>query len=380
MHCRQYLVLLASLVLSSYAFNGNHRVLRARPSLQASVWFSDPERIKDRSHVLAAPSIESALQQDSSRFILSCKGTVCAQSTADGETVRGLFFSCATSPAVWWNDELTEVAWIGQKSGRDFFVLDNSDWDDAEKLLANLGDACDDGQIFVRAPVREYGDRMVSSEEAALYATANGLALFHRSHPFCSKCGNPTVAAKAGGCRRCTSATCKTSVYPRIDSAAIMLVTSACGEFALLGRKRVWPTGRWSTLAGFAEVGETLEECVVREVFEEAGVCTDLSSVQFVASQPWPFPRSLMVGFVVKALAADSSKESPVLPSINVDTNELEDVQWFSREYVRQRLESATLPSSSDSGLVVDDPKFNIPGPASLARVLISTWAFESSE
>ena len=365
-------------MVSSYAFHGSHRALHARLSLQTSVWYSDPERIKDRSHVLAAPSLATALEKNSSRFILSCKGALCAQSTADGAAVHGLFFSSATSPTTWWNQESSEVAWIGEKSGRDYFVVDIND--DADEAFANLGGACDDSHVLVRAPVRDYGDRMVSSEEAALYATANGLALFHRAHPFCSKCGSPSKAAKAGGCRRCTSATCKTSVYPRIDSAAIMLVTSACGEYALLGRKRAWPVGRWSTLAGFAEVGETLEECVVREVFEEAGVCTDLASVEFVASQPWPFPRSLMVGFVVKALDTDTPKEPSALPSINVGTNELEDVQWFSKEYVRQCLESDASPSSSDASLVDSNAEFNIPGRASLARVLISTWAFKVSE
>jgi NADH pyrophosphatase NudC (nudix superfamily) len=118
---------------------------------------------------------------------------------------------------------------------------------------------------------------------------------FHRSHKFCSRCGHGTVSAKAGGCRQCMNDNCSrrgsTRVYPRIDTATIMLITSSCGEYALLGRKRAWPSGRYSTLAGFTEVGETLEHCVVREVREESGIRVDLNSVAFVASQPWPFPR-----------------------------------------------------------------------------------------
>jgi NAD+ diphosphatase len=278
-------------------------------------------------------------------------------------------------------DGSTEVAWVGQKLGLDYFAVDISELNDSDELYANLSDACDAGQVVVRAPLRQFGDLMASAEEAALYATANGLVLFHRAHPFCSKCGAATVAAKAGGCRRCTSATCKTSVYPRIDTAAIMLVTSACGGYALLGRKRAWPAGRWSTLAGFAELGETLEECVTREVFEEAGVRVDLASVRFVASQPWPFPRSLMAGFTARAVASDAAVGvPPPLPAIDVDTNELEDAQWFAKDYVRQRLGRAVSTSGLDFTPSDDEAEFHIPGPASLARSLISTWATEVPE
>ncbi|OEU13924.1 hypothetical protein FRACYDRAFT_163975, partial [Fragilariopsis cylindrus CCMP1102] len=110
--------------------------------------------------------------------------------------------------------------------------------------------------------------------------------------------------------------------YPRIDSATIMLVTSPCENYALLGRKKSWPAGRYSTLAGFTEVGETLEECCRRETFEESGVVVDPASVRFDASQPWPFPRSLML----------SSPSQPLLPEIIVDTNEMEDIRWFAKE------------------------------------------------
>ena len=106
---------------------------------------------------------------------------------------------------------------------------------------------------------------------------------------------------------------------PRVDPSIIVLV--ARGDECLLGRQASWPAGRYSTLAGFVELGETFEEAVVREVREEAGVTCDRSTLRFVASQPWLFPRSLMVGFVVET--ADTALE--------VDESELEDARWFSR-------------------------------------------------
>jgi len=218
---------------------------------------------------------------------------------------------------------------------------------------------------------------MVSKEDSALYATANGLVQFHQSHRHCSKCGSKTVSAKVGACRRCTGQECKSSIYPRIDTAAIMLVTSPRGGgHALLGRKAAWPKGRWSTLAGFVEVGETLEECVVRETLEESGVRVNLGSVRFAASQPWPFPRSLMVGFTAQACGEgiEFEEETPSeLPAIAFDPIEMEDVRWFSREYVAARLDGGS--SSLDFEPTASEAEFHIPGKASLARILITQWA-----
>ena len=148
-----------------------------------------------------------------------------------------------------------------------------------------------------------------------------------------------------------------------------MLITSSCGQYALLRRKRQWPKGRYSTLAGFAEVGETLEECCIRETFEESGVSVDPSTVGFVASQPWPFPRSVMVGFQGSAI---KNGDDGILPKINVDVNEMEDIQWFAKDYVKQRLSGGSTalgfkPNKSEA-------EFHIPGKSSLARLLITSW------
>ena len=161
-----------------------------------------------------------------------------------------------------------------------------------------------------------------------------------------------------------------------------MLVTSPCDQYALLGRKQSWPSGRYSTLAGFCEVGETLEECCQRETFEESGVVVDPRSVVFAASQPWPFPRSLMVGFRAMAMmplssaAASSSSSSSSLPEIIVDTNEMEDVRWFEKDFVKERL-SLSGSTALTFQPSEDEAEFHIPGKASLARYLITEWANE---
>jgi NTP pyrophosphohydrolases containing a Zn-finger, probably nucleic-acid-binding len=243
------------------------------------------------------------------------------------------------------------------------------------------------------APLREFGDKISSPENAAIYSTANGLVEFHRSHKFCSYCGSPTLATKAGSSRICSnhislsdhnSCRSPTSIYPRIDVASIMLITSPCENYALLGRKKSWPKGRYSTLAGFLEIGETMEQCCVRETLEESGVHVDRSSLRFVKSQPWPFPRSLMTGFRARAKKVSGNEESDDdddgrhLPVIAFDKEEMEDVRWFHRSYVAKRItEGSTALCYKPMG---EEEEFHIPGKSSLARFLILQWVREEEQ
>lgn len=246
------------------------------------------------------------------------------------------------------------LAWLGKYNKSDYWVLYSED--------LNLGNVdCD-----VR-PLREFGDRLESTVAAGILATANGLVNFHLTHGFCSQCGSKSIIAKAGSCRTCSE--CSKSTYPRIDVASIMLITSACGNYCLLGRKQSWPKGRYSTLAGFAEVGETMEDCCIRETYEESGVPVDPNSVTFIASQPWPFPRSLMVGFQAKAFP-DSNGD---LPEIHVDEEEMEHVTWFEKAYVRERLGGGSTALTYNP--TTAEEEFHIPGRSSLARLLITRWA-----
>jgi NAD+ diphosphatase len=158
------------------------------------------------------------------------------------------------------------------------------------------------------------------AEEAALLAYARALVLWRERHRFCGRCGAPTLASQSGHVLLCSVAACGNQQFPRIDPAVIVLVSD--GEHALLGRQASWPEGRYSTIAGFVEPGESLEDAVAREVFEETGVAVD--QVEYHSSQPWPFPSSLMLGFMARATTR----------SIRLNDAELEDARWLSRAQI----------------------------------------------
>ena len=161
----------------------------------------------------------------------------------------------------------------------------------------------------------------IAPEEASLAVHAVGLARWHQSHTHCARCGALTQVAQGGHTRKCPE--CGAVHFPRTDPAVIMLITDG-QDRALLGRQPVWPKNRFSTLAGFVEPGETLDDAVRREVMEEVGI--DVGDVTYAGSQPWPFPSSLMLGFFGTAL---SSK-------INVDGAEIAEARWFSRDEVTE--------------------------------------------
>jgi NAD+ diphosphatase len=194
------------------------------------------------------------------------------------------------------------------------------------------------------ASLREVG-LLLSDRDAGLLTHAVALEYWHRSHRFCSKCGNPTEAAAAGHVRRC--AHCGTEHYPRTDPAVIMAVTDP-EERLLLGRGSSWDPRRFSVLAGFVEPGESLEQAVVREVAEEAGLT--VTSVTYLGSQPWPFPCSLMLGFT-------ATIEDP--ERVRADGEEVLEVRWFSREELAAALASGEVVLSSR---------------ISIARALIERW------
>jgi len=184
----------------------------------------------------------------------------------------------------------------------------------------------------------------LQADDAGLLAHAVGLAQWHHTHPRCARCGSPTEAAEAGHVRRCPQ--CGATHFPRTDPAVIMLVTDDADR-ALLGRQPSWPEGRFSTLAGFVEPGESLEDAVRREVHEEVGV--SVGDVRYAASQAWPFPASMMVGFFASARTTD----------IGVDGREIEQARWVTRD------ELAELAGSE---------AMRMPGRLSISRWLIETW------
>lgn len=173
----------------------------------------------------------------------------------------------------------------------------------------------------------------LSEDEAALLAYARALSIWRFRARYCGACGSPTVPRSAGHVLRCSNDACGEEFFPRIDPAIIVLVSD--GERALLGRQAGWPAGRYSTLAGFVEPGESLEDAVAREVFEETGV--SVRDIRYRSSQPWPFPSSLMLGF--HAVAEPGS-------AIRLN-GELEDARWFTPQALA--VEGVMPPSRSIS-------------------------------
>lgn len=158
-------------------------------------------------------------------------------------------------------------------------------------------------------------------DEANLLAHARALVLWHGTQMFCGICGSSARPESGGNSRVCVNAECGREVFPRVDPAIIVLVSD--GDRCLLGRQSGWPEGRYSTIAGFAEPGESLEDAVRREVYEETNVKID--RVRYHSSQPWPFPSSLMLGFFATAAETD----------IQLNDGELEDARWFTRKELR---------------------------------------------
>ncbi|MCW9001796.1 MAG: NAD(+) diphosphatase [Rhodospirillales bacterium] len=191
-------------------------------------------------------------------------------------------------------------------------------------------------------------------QDAALLAYARGLAFWHRRHRFCGRCGNPSLPAHGGHLRRCTNPDCAAEHFPRTDPAVIMLVEGLVDgrPACLLGRQARWTQGMYSTLAGFVEPGESLEEAVGREVLEETGV--GVSNATYMGSQPWPFPASIMLGF--RAQTNDVA--------LNVNYDELEDARWFTRDDLR---------SMGEKG-------FSLPRRHTIAYRLIAEWLAETDQ
>ncbi|MCC7274347.1 MAG: NAD(+) diphosphatase [Alphaproteobacteria bacterium] len=229
------------------------------------------------------------------------------------------------------------VALLGLYEGIAHFALDLSHVEDpgADATLAGRGAFMD---------LRRVGP-LLGHAEGGMLAYARGILHWHSRHRFCGVCGSPTVATDAGHQRRCTDAACNASHFPRTDPAVIMLVHR--GDRCLLGRQPHFPPGMHSTLAGFVEPGESLEDAVAREVREETGILVD--EVSYHSSQPWPFPASIMLGFHARA----------VTDALEIDGNELEGAAWFERRWI--------LNHGGDDG-------FRLPRPDSIARRLVEDW------
>lgn len=209
------------------------------------------------------------------------------------------------------------------------------------------------------------GAQLLGPNEAGILSTALGVLNWHDNARFSPVDGARTESAKGGWVRRNTIS--GKEEFPRTDPAIITVVHDG-GDHILLGRQAQWPDRWFSTLAGFVEPGESLEQCVLREVHEEVGV--DAWDPRYIGSQPWPFPRSLMLGFEVTA--------DPNQPLDFID-GEIAAAEWFSRDEVIAAIEKQEEWTGADGAPIVDAARLRLPGSISIASSLIRAWAHTSA-
>ncbi|HEV7978392.1 NAD(+) diphosphatase [Amycolatopsis sp.] len=221
-----------------------------------------------------------------------------------------------------------------------------------------------DGEIWV--DLRGYGD-LLDDTSAGLFTTAQALRHWRRQSKFCTRDGSPTELIQLGWASKCEAK--GHEEYPRTDPAVICLVhddSGVNGEHVLLARQPIWPVGRYSVLAGFVEAGESLEGCVQREISEEVGL--NVWDARYLGSQPWPFPRSIMLGFTARA-----DMSAPLVPA----DGEIEEALWVSRAEVQaafrnsQFRDTEAVPTPIGGGTAT----MVLPGNSSIARVMLEAWA-----
>ena len=241
------------------------------------------------------------------------------------------------------------VPWVSPHDAPDGMLVLLGERDGVVHLAVVVAPEDAAGQPEEWVPLRSVLTHLAEDDpdQAPLLMHAIGLAEWHHATRFCPRCGGALVSRAAGHELRCTQ--CDRAQFPRTDPAVIMAITHGEGddEALLLGRNSAWPVGRWSTLAGFCEPGETLEDAVRREVHEEVGVT--VGEVTYFGSQPWPLPASLMLGFTGRAVTTD----------IDVDGAEIEEARWWTR---------AELEAAGRSGELV------VPRGISISSSLIETW------
>jgi NAD+ diphosphatase len=215
-------------------------------------------------------------------------------------------------------------------------------------------------------PTKEFPDMRLSAstlkyEDAAILAQARAYFEWHARHLHCGTCGSKTESQEGGSRRKCTG--CGASLYPRTDPVAIVLVTSADGQRCLLGRKKEFPKGIYTCIAGFMEPGESMEDAVVREVKEESDIDVDVHSVEYFASQPWPFGGQLMLGCFARATTETVSVGEGDI------AQELEDARWFTLDEAKQAVSAAL---ATDAWL--KSTAIRLPPSIAIAHQLVKAW------
>jgi NAD+ diphosphatase len=253
------------------------------------------------SHLRPDPTWFSAAMADPESRVLAVWNS--RNLVTEGDTPRAALLELAQLPAV--SREGSELILLGRFGSRSVFAYE---FTDAQAPPAPAATRFEDLRMVAT---------LLPADEAGLLSYARAMMYWRQRHRYCGVCGSKMLASRGGHVLLCTNPDCRHENFPRIDPAIIVLISD--GERALLGRQAGWPAGRYSTIAGFVEPGESLEDAVAREVFEETGV--RVGEIEYHSSQPWPFPSSLMLGFTAHAVTTD----------IHLRDQELEDARWFTR-------------------------------------------------
>jgi len=240
-------------------------------------------------------------------------------------------------------NEAREIVFLGLLDNKIYFAADITNYEDPFSI--------DLPERSVFADLRSLATS-IDYMEAGYLAYARAIVYWNQNNQFCGQCGSKTKSINGGHERKCISETCSKSIFPRTDPAVIMLVTHPTDDKCLLGHNKKFQGLRFSTIAGFVEPGEMLEQAVAREVFEETNI--KVRNIKYQASQPWPFPASIMLGFTAQATST----------AIICHDGELEEARWFSRQEIIEM-------SNSDD--MLPPPKLSI------SRWLIDTWLKNSS-
>lgn len=301
------------------------RITRSRRNVFASVRL---DRLAE--HRNDTEWVEQALHSDAARFVPLWRNRNLLANSDEGQLAVYLKPGELERP-----DALQAPTLLGTDGKRYFFALSVTDRQQEQILAAH--------------PQASFLDLRVASvdmdaKHAGVLAYAKALHYWQYRHAFCGICGSANRLESSGHMLVCANEECGRQTFPRIDPAIIVLVThtNAC----LLGRNSSWPEKRFSTLAGFVEPGESLEDALVREVFEEA--CVRLKGIRYVSSQPWPFPASAMCGFFAEAVSRECA-----------ETEEMEELRWFSVE---------------ELNAAIDNDEVRLPPPVSIAFQLIADW------
>lgn len=280
-------------------------------------------------------AIAKLAQDSAARFFVIAGDVPLLRRTGDG--LEALFDRALAESL----GQLREEAFLGCDAQGPIFAVE---------LDQPAAESEQDADGIVRIDLRTLGVQgLLPPDILGPLGEAKALLFWHRRHRFCAHCGERTTLASAGWRRDCSG--CNAQHFPRTDPVAIMLAVR--GDYCLLGRQQRFAPGVVSCLAGFIEPGETMEDAVRRELFEEAGI--QVGAVRYLCSQPWAFPSSLMIGCI-----AESTTEALV-----VDTEELEMARWFSRDEAR-----AILTATHPDGVIC-------PPPIAIAHHLIRAWAVD---